>query len=97
MARERKAQEPGYGFMYPPKEKRENGPGVVGRVRLTRECAEAVMRGEEIEIAAWTKTAASGVRYQSLKVSTIQGDALAQPWSPPIGGPADNTDDDIPF
>lgn len=79
MARDKNDE--GFGFLYPvPDEKRvANGPRMTGK---------ATLNGQEVEVAAWTKTSAKGAQYFSLK---FQGHEVTVAAVPEVGN------DDIPF
>jgi len=72
----------GYGFLYPVKQadRKENGPNTTGT---------AVLNGQEVQVAGWTKTAKNGTKYISLK---FQGHELTA-----VAAAPDASDDDIPF
>lgn len=81
------ANDEGQGFLYPKKNRSGNQPHLTG---------EGVINGRTVEIAAWKKTAKSGVPYLSLKLQDkgeeLQDEENAEPVAPSLEG-----DDDIPF
>lgn len=52
------------------------------------------VEGVEYWVSAWTKTAASGARYQSLSLTKKEQQAAPQKAAP---APAADFDDDMPF
>ena len=91
------------GFLYPVKEKKsEKAPNLTGKIFISPELA-----GHEIEIAGWTQTSKSGVKYISLSVKEPYRASEPQ-YSPPpqqavnnasqgFQQPPDGFNDDIPF